>query len=751
VPWDCPSCNTHVPSDATTECPQCGLAKGQWTLAGGRTRTFRVTGAKKFELLFGPGREPCPANAATPAAKDLRAAERVVSVPKEQARAWAKAGKLPPQEQVLIVRCWSGDPQVEVCVAVEYAAQEAKELPPFTWKAPHKEGDKPCHDARYLFVHGEGDAAGITFTGHQVVDLTEATETGHAPRVGVRALGGKKRTLLPVDRLEKGWAERLQCHELDFPHDSHLLLPDGLSVLHLVLVHAKANPTLRLVIAGHTDATGSDQRNDDLARDRCENILHMLEGDRDAWAKSALGSYTHLLSAAPQKAAADVKYVEDWVGHPSGAGATGFAGFARRYKDEFPKGEDLRGKGWKDVASWRAVYDFYEQALLDFVDSPTLTPQTLRLADQKPPAEREAFLEAARVKHEELRRARLAQLRAGLHFVDDARKVVGCGERYLKVKTEGKSQTNRRDEFLFFFPGRWPWTKAAPPADEEAARRALYGEGGAGWDWQTNDGPWTFDALDCPAPPEIEVPPGDVLFVIDCSGSMDAVDPPEKERKTNRTRMELCRTSLTATLRAVPTDRSFSLTSFAYGVSPWPAGLRSASRMAKASGYRWIEALHALQEGKANTNTAGALDQALGLAGIESIVLLSDGAPTVGELNEATLLARVREKNPPGAARRRIDTYGFLVGQDIVDDANRAKVEAAFEAELVKTGPLSTVEQKGALWKRLTAALATQKVKTRRGTALTSLEVQNVTLGWFLRKLAEENGGTFKDLNAPPT
>lgn len=753
MPWDCKQCNTHVESDNEVACPQCGTRKGLWTLAGGRTRTFRVA-TKKVELLFGSGRDPRPAAQGWPAEK-LLAAERAVAVQKGVAKGWAAQGALPPSEQVLVVRCWSGDPEVEVRLTLEFAAQEVQELPPFTWKAPRQEGGKPCHDARYLFVYGDGDVDGLEFPGVEVVDVSEAGALGHVPRVGVAAMGSKRRTVLPLDRFQKGWAQRLQCQELEFNHDSHLLLPDGLSVLHLVLEHAKAHADLRLVLAGHTDATGSDERNDVLARDRCANILHMLEGDRDAWAESALQSYLHLLKTDASKAQRDATFVEDWVGRPAGAANdaewAGFKGFARRHQLEFKKsGLTLDPeKGWKDLASWKAVFDFYDDALLDHVASPLLPAKVRQEAAKKTTdAARLSYLQVERNKHEAARRETLKTLRASLKWVDPARKTVGCGERYLKVKTQTKALTNRRDEFLFFTKDRLPWDPASPPADEAGAREALYGTGGKAWDYQNNDGPWTFDALDCPAPPAIEVPPGDVLLVIDVSGSMDAIDPVEKKKPSPRPRIEVCKDRLLETLRAIPSDRRFGLIAFGKTVTPWRPTLSPASRMTKHAAYTWVEGLKALNENGPNTFTSGALEHALTkVEDVDSVVLLSDGSPTVGTQNERTILMVVETRWNPGK-KRRIDTYGFLEGQGLVDPATRTKVNQAYEA-ILKDTPIVGAGgvERDKLLMQVAATLKAQGVKSSKGAPLTAGEVGQVILGWFLEELAGRNRGEFKDLN----
>lgn len=758
MPWDCKQCNTHVESDSQVTCPQCGTRKGLWTLAGGRTRTFRVRG-KKFELLFGTGRDPRPAAQGWPNDEKQLHAERVVAVEKGVARGWAEQRMLPPTEQVLVVRCWpSASDSKVVKLTVEYTDGIEKVCSFAVESAPRQLGDKTYYDERFLFVYGPGDAGDLGFDGVKVVDVSDSKSSpGHAPRVGVAALGTPRRTILFVDRLQKGWAQRLQCRQLDFNHDSHLLLPDGLSVLALVLQHAKDNPDQRLVIAGHTDASGENKRNDALSRDRCLNILHMLEGDRDAWAESALASYLHLQKTDAAKAKRDASFIEDWVGRPPNppdpSEWEGFKGFVKRHQAVYgSSGPTLDpAKGWTDLASWKAVFDFYDDALLDEVASPLLPPEVRVEASKKPTeAERQLYLAQERKKHDAKRRETLKRLRAGLRWVDPARKTVGCGERYLKVKTPSKAMTNRRDEFLFFAQDRLPWDPASPPADEAAAREALYGTGGPTWNYNNNDGPWIFDALDCPKPPAIEVPPGNVLFVIDVSDSMDTIDPVEKNKPQPRPRVEVCKDRLLETLRAVPEGRCFGLVAFATDVTPWASGqLLPASRRSKELAYRWVEDLRAITEhGGGSTNTYRALMDALKVENVDvdSIVFLSDGLPTWGLTNEHKILEQVARRNGRLPKRRQIHTYGFLEGQGLVTPATRTEVGNTYHAVLKDTPDVGF--DRDALIIKVAANLKAQGVKSTSNKFLTAADVKKVVLGWFLEELAKQNGGTFTDLNA---
>ncbi|MCP4352342.1 MAG: OmpA family protein, partial [Desulfobacterales bacterium] len=56
-----------------------------------------------------------------------------------------------------------------------------------------------------------------------------------------------------------------------------------LRFLKAILIHAKDNPEKKILIAGHTDRSGSDDYNFLLSQKRAESIVALLVDDRDSW------------------------------------------------------------------------------------------------------------------------------------------------------------------------------------------------------------------------------------------------------------------------------------------------------------------------------------------------------------------------------------------------------------------------------------------------------------------------------------
>ena len=154
-----------------------------------------------------------------------------------------------------------------------------------------------------------------------------------------------------------------------------------------------------------------------------------------------------------------------------------------------------------------------------------------------------------------------------------------------------------------------------------------------------------------------------ILFVIDCSGSMEALVT-EKERfeagnYPSYTRMEICKTELQRTIDGLEPYVNFNILSFATDIKPWKDKLVGANILNKSSAKSWVGNLVAIGGAskedlasagligsagldKGKTNTYGALMAALNAPGgartgdksyvvdVDTIFFLSDGRPTVG-------------------------------------------------------------------------------------------------------------------------
>lgn len=95
----------------------------------------------------------------------------------------------------------------------------------------------------------------------------------------------------------------LDAEDQHFGTDRCVLLPDvampnqppvldkrrlkGIDVIYAALVHAEANPSQGLMVAGHTDPSGKPGYNRRLSEARAENVSLLLRGKRDEWRKHA--------------------------------------------------------------------------------------------------------------------------------------------------------------------------------------------------------------------------------------------------------------------------------------------------------------------------------------------------------------------------------------------------------------------------------------------------------------------------------
>lgn len=163
-----------------------------------------------------------------------------------------------------------------------------------------------------------------------------------------------------------------------------------------------------------------------------------------------------------------------------------------------------------------------------------------------------------------------------------------------------------------------------------------------------------------------EVIAKDVVFVIDTSGSMN-----------DEHRMEQAKKALAFCVASLRPDDRFGLISFSTEARAFRPGLQAVNDATRASAKSWIEAL----EARGATNLSDALAMAFDLAGPAPapgtgadavppspgaggrplmIVLVTDGEPTVGEVNPAAILKGVSAKN-----QRRARVFSLGVGYTV--------------------------------------------------------------------------------------
>lgn len=266
---------------------------------------------------------------------------------------------------------------------------------------------------------------------------------------------------LHVFRLRPRKALVLEVEDLHFHHDSAVLLPDyeaapnapdgtghqdrvtGLAVLRACYLHAKKNPAQKTIITGHTDTTGAASYNLGLSQMRADNVLYVLLGERDKWAKIAqdkhkVEDYQLILKwiARVNGWDCDPGPVDNQAG-PQTQGAT--KKFQQRYNQEF--NASIAEDGAVGPQTWKAFFDVYIQELKEM----------LKTDD-----------------------AGLAVLRQNLHFLNDARKTVGCGEHNPIEASRFdnyRSSINRRVEIIFFDPGEEPQMQCHPGANSCAPEK----------------------------------------------------------------------------------------------------------------------------------------------------------------------------------------------------------------------------------------------------------------------------------------
>lgn len=212
------------------------------------------------------------------------------------------------------------------------------------------------------------------------------------------------------------------------------------------------------------------------------------------------------------------------------------------------------------------------------------------------------------------------------HRVDIARD----GDRRVTVSYEESNVTPSTDFSLFYSTG-----------ESEAFHLMTYRDP---LDTQDKDG--FFLLLLAPRPQaDARAVAKDVILVLDRSGSMDG----EKFLQAQA--------ALRYVLNRLNPDDRFGLIAFSTGVDLYAGGLLPASESAEA--LRWVDGLSAA----GSTDINRALLEAAALTDAERpayLIFLTDGLPTVGEVNSANILS-----NFAGAARKNLRLFSFGVGYDV--------------------------------------------------------------------------------------
>jgi HEAT repeat protein len=191
----------------------------------------------------------------------------------------------------------------------------------------------------------------------------------------------------------------------------------------------------------------------------------------------------------------------------------------------------------------------------------------------------------------------------------------------------------------------------------------------------------------------IDTPSRSIMFVIDCSGSMESLVV-EKERfqdgnYPSLSRIDIVKTELQRTIDHLEPFVNFNIIAFATDVDPWKKKLVPANILNKSEAKTWVGHLIAiggaskedlvsvgltgsgnLEKGK--TNTYGALMTALNVTGgpktgdknytvdVDTVFFLSDGRPTVGEfVDPDDILREIRTVNE----LRKVKIHTIAIGE----------------------------------------------------------------------------------------
>jgi len=171
------------------------------------------------------------------------------------------------------------------------------------------------------------------------------------------------------------------------------------------------------------------------------------------------------------------------------------------------------------------------------------------------------------------------------------------------------------------------------------------------------------------------IPTGNVLFLIDVSGSMDATFTLSTGQKMNR--LDFVKKEVAKTITNFEETTQFNILAYASNVRSWKNdGLQ------KSSETNIVDAVNFSKNLTANggTNMYAALQQAWNISGVDTIYLLTDGSPSVGITDTSRIISDVKAWNAQTPIK--INTIAFLMGSDDSDDkpASRKLMSALAEA-----------------------------------------------------------------------
>ncbi|MEE8106081.1 MAG: HEAT repeat domain-containing protein [Planctomycetota bacterium] len=144
-----------------------------------------------------------------------------------------------------------------------------------------------------------------------------------------------------------------------------------------------------------------------------------------------------------------------------------------------------------------------------------------------------------------------------------------------------------------------------------------------------------------------------VVFVIDASGSMRTLDAKEREMS----RIDVAKKSLLAAVARLGESAKFNVVFFSDKPSPWKNSMVGAKPSSKDALAKHLGGI----EPKGETNLYDALEFALALKEVDTVVVLSDGAPSAGKyVNRVEVRRAVARLN----RARRIQIHSISIGKN---------------------------------------------------------------------------------------
>ena len=128
---------------------------------------------------------------------------------------------------------------------------------------------------------------------------------------------------------------------------------------------------------------------------------------------------------------------------------------------------------------------------------------------------------------------------------------------------------------------------------------------------------------------DVKIRSSNVIFVVDVSGSMEEPLASEYKNVPGQPRIERAKAELAKAVRALPKGTQFNILTFSGGVGMWSEDLLAEmGEPDRDDALEWIGRLGAM----GGTNLYGGLIEAMNDPSVDTLVVLSDGEPSVGDL-----------------------------------------------------------------------------------------------------------------------